>query len=136
MVLKPDNTRRERVEEVVTTAINADAKITTPVNVIFHSIEFLNKKIDSAEYFFSDIKRECSVLYDSEEVKLAKFRTLRNTERQRLAQEDYDYWFEKAEKFYNGYKFYTQEKDYVEGSFLLHQAGLPTESFPEYPDLF
>ncbi len=102
--------------------VRAEVSITTPVSIISHSIQFLNKKIDSSEYFFSDIKKEGCMLYDSGEVKLAKFRKLRNSERAHLAREDYEYWFDQATEFLDLFDYCVHKKNYTFGSFQLHQA--------------
>jgi len=46
--------------------------IKTPVSVIYHSVGQVNYRLKEGRYFFSDIKKEGILLYDSGKVKLAK----------------------------------------------------------------
>lgn len=101
-------------------------KFGTPVNAIYHDIVFINKKLQSNEYFFADIKKEGCVLYNSGEVKLAKVRDIWGKEREKLAQEDYEYWFEKGDEFVKLHSYALNDEMYGKCSFLLHQAA---ESF-------
>ncbi len=97
-------------------------EIRTPVSPIVHDIEYINRHLEKAQYFFSDIKKEGIVLYDSGKWKLNEPRELTNNERYQLAAEDFEYWFSKAKKFFKGFGFYLNNKDYNEAAFLLHQA--------------
>jgi HEPN domain-containing protein len=78
--------------------------------------------LKKAQYFFTDIKKEGVVLYDSGNFQLKEARELLPAERKKLAQEDFSYWFHKAEKLMAGFQFYLDTNDYNEAAFLLHQA--------------
>ena len=65
--------------------------ICTPVSIIVHDIEYINHCLENAQYFFSDIKKQGIILYDSEQVTLTKARQLSNKERYRLAKDDFKY---------------------------------------------
>ena len=60
--------------------------------MIVHDIDFVNRRLSKAQYFFSDIKKEGICLYDSKQFQLKEAKELSNKERQKLAQEDFDYW--------------------------------------------
>lgn len=95
--------------------------IKTPVSAIVHDIGFINRRLSKAQYFFTDIKKEGILLYTSGKYQLTEARELLPEERRKLAQADYDYYFEKAEKFIKLFQFAMSEQDYNEAAFLLHQ---------------
>jgi len=111
-----------RFEREIEEKIEKTEEIKTPVSVIVHDIDFINRRLSKAQYFFSEIKKEGIVLYDSNKFQLKEARELLPAERKKLAQEDFDYWFLKARKLMSGFQFYFQNKDYSEAAFLLHQV--------------
>lgn len=111
-----------RLEREIEEKIEKAEDIGTPVSIIVHDIDFVNRRLSKAQYFFTDIKKEGVILYDSSKFQLKEARELLPAERKKLAQEDFSYWFLKAEKFMSGFRFYFQNKDYSEAAFLLHQA--------------
>jgi hypothetical protein len=46
--------------------------IKTPVSVIYHSVGQVNYRLKEGRYFFSDIKKEGILLYDSGKLKLGR----------------------------------------------------------------
>lgn len=48
----------------------------TPVTVITHDINYVNKRLSEGQYFFADIEKEGIMLYDAATVPLAERRTL------------------------------------------------------------
>jgi uncharacterized protein len=111
-----------RFEREIEEKIEKSESINTPISVIVHDIDFVNRRLSKAQYFFTDIKKQGVILYDSGKFQLKEARELLPAERKKLAQEDFNYWFLKAEKFMSGFQFYFQNKDYSEAAFLLHQA--------------
>jgi uncharacterized protein len=111
-----------RFEREIEEKIEKAEDIKTPVSIIVHDIEFVNKRLRKAQYFFTDIKKEGVVLYDSGKLQLKEARELLPAERKKLAQEDFDYWFKKAENFKEGFEFYFTKEKLNEASFLLHQT--------------
>lgn len=111
-----------RFEREIEEKIEKNEEVKTPVSVIVHDIDFVNRRLNKAQYFFTDIKKEGIVLYDSGKFQLKDIRELLPSERIKLAQEDFNYWFLKAGKFISGFQFYFQNEDYNEAAFLLHQA--------------
>jgi uncharacterized protein len=61
-------------------------------------------------------------LYDSGRHQLNEAKELLPQERKKMAQDDFDYYFEKAEKFYQAFQFMFSEKNYNEAAFMLHQV--------------
>jgi len=87
------------MERTLENIIDEDEAINTPITILVHDIEFVNRRLRKAQYFFSDIKREGVSLYDSERFQLKEAKELSANERQQLAQEDFDYWFSRATGF-------------------------------------
>ena len=100
--------------------------IETEVNIIHHDIHFLNKKISENYYFFTDMAKEGIELYDSGRHELATPGPMTPAEQGQKAQEEFEYWFRKADDFYAGFELLREKKDYSTAAFLLHQA---TESY-------
>lgn len=101
---------------------NKDIDRHTPVQFINEDIKVLNKSLSESRYFFTQIKEEGVVLYDSGKFKLARRRKLNYEEIKQQAQEYFNEKFEQANNYLKGAKFYYSETDYKEASFLLHQA--------------
>lgn len=93
-----------------------------PVQFITIDMKKLNKELKEGRYFYTQIKQEGVILYDSGNHKLARRRKLNFEEIKQQAQEYFDDKFQRANNFLKGAKFYYAETDYKEASFLLHQA--------------
>ncbi len=100
--------------------------IKTPVSVIYHSIRQVNDRLKEGRYFFSDIKKEGILLYDSEKMKLERTRRMNPKKRKKLAQEDFKMWFTSAKQFYSHFESDLKKRWYKIAAFELHQA---TERF-------
>ena len=98
----------------------------TPVTIIAHDINFVNKKLEQSHYFFSDIKKEGIILYDSGQSKLARRRKLDPAERAEIAKADFKQWTKSARVFYRQYENAVRMREYNNAAFQLHQA---TEAF-------
>ena len=97
-------------------------EIHTHPQFINESISELNKALDKSRYFYTDIKKEGVMLYDSGKYKLARRRKLDYTEIAEMAQEYYDNTFNRASQFLTTATF-TLSKDWLNmTSFNLHQA--------------
>jgi uncharacterized protein len=97
-------------------------KFSTHAHPIVHDIDDVNTNLEEGRYFFLDIKREGKLLFDSEMFKLAEPRELTAEERQRMAQADFDYWFDLATRFYRMYELAYEEGDLRNAIFNLNQA--------------
>ncbi len=96
--------------------------------IITHDIEELNKKLSEGQYFFTDIRKEGVLLFDTEKFELVGKRNLSNQAKQRIAQEHFNYWFDKSRLFLGDYnsnldKFKATEntKFLAQSAFHLHQ---------------
>ncbi|TQV88354.1 HEPN domain-containing protein [Aliikangiella coralliicola] len=94
----------------------------TPISLIAEDIEFINRRLTEHQYFYSDIKREGILLFDSGNFELAEPGKFDLQQRKELAEKDFEYWFNNAVKLFKGYHFYFEEEDYKEAVFLLHQV--------------
>lgn len=94
----------------------------TPVQFITDEIKVFNKYIREGRYFYTQIKQEGIVLYDSGNYKLARRRKLNFEEIQQQAQEYFDEKFHKGNVFLKNAVFNYDEKEYKMASFMLHQA--------------
>ncbi|MDD5599933.1 MAG: HEPN domain-containing protein, partial [Victivallaceae bacterium] len=108
------------------TANLKDLGLFTPVSPIYEGAGFVNEKLSEGNYFFSDIKNEGVLLYDSKRKQLARKRKLNLEEIKKQAQDYFDEWFKSAEGFFKQYKHALSDEEYKIAAFLLHQA---TERF-------
>lgn len=94
-----------------------------PVQFISEDMKKLNKYLDESRYFYTQIKQEGVVLYDSGKFKLARRRKLSFGEIKQQAQEYFNDKFESANDFLQIAKVTAYDLDkYIKASFLLHQA--------------
>jgi len=110
----------------VEAAIHHTRTIKTWVTLIVHHVNEVNRDLSMGQYFFTDIKKEGVLLYDSKRFKLAKARKLTTEERKHTAQEDFNYWFTSARHFFDDFESNFQKRRYNKAAFELHQA---TERF-------
>ncbi|MGM5630919.1 HEPN domain-containing protein [Apibacter raozihei] len=94
----------------------------TPVQFINDDIKKLNKDLEEGRYFYTQIKQEGVVLYDSGNFKLARRRKLRYDEIQKQAQEYFEEKFENAANKFKVAHLCYNEKLYKDSIFNLHQA--------------
>ena len=101
--------------------IKEDPEIETPVSLVVDTIHFVNKRLAEGNYFYSDIKKEGIVLYDSGEFKLSEPKSLSGNEQKFLQKRDFDFWFQKAQSFKKDYLHNLEDKEYNNAAFHLHQ---------------
>jgi predicted nucleotidyltransferase/HEPN domain-containing protein len=99
-----------------------------PIALVSESIASVTKGLEKGRYFYTDIKKEGVMLYDSGEFKLPEPRILTLEEQKEIARNDYDCWYPLGYDFLNscisdinGSKY-----NYRKVAFILHQA---TECF-------
>ena len=96
------------------------------VTFVVEPIKYLNQQLENSQYFFSDIKKEGILLYDSGEFTLAEPKDLNSEERKQIAKDDFDQWFPRAIGFIKATNYMLQDNYLNLAAFQLHQA---TESF-------
>ncbi|MDB5231108.1 MAG: polymerase beta domain protein region [Chitinophagaceae bacterium] len=97
-----------------------------PVQVIVHGIDYLNKQLEEGQYFFTDIMKEGTMLFDTHMYTLAEPKELSAKQRANISQMYFDKWFADAVKFFEGVEFYMDKEYLSQAAFLLHQT---TERF-------
>lgn len=60
------------------------------VSAITHDIDYINGKLSEGQYFFSDIQKEGIMLYDAENIPLAKRHELSINEKRSIMQDDFN----------------------------------------------
>jgi len=110
----------------VENTIHGRKAIKTWVTLIVHDLREVNKALKRGQYFFSDIKKEGVLLYDSKRFELAEAQKLSPEERKLTAQQDFNYWFKSARYFFDNFKVNLEKRRYNIAAFELHQA---TERF-------
>jgi HEPN domain-containing protein/predicted nucleotidyltransferase len=118
--------RRLNLWHKVESTIHRTRTIKTWTTLIVHDIEEVNRALRRGHYFFTDIKKEGVLLYDSKRFELAKAQKLSPEERKKTAQEDFNYWFKSARDFFDSFKWNLEKRRYNIAAFELHQA---TERF-------
>jgi uncharacterized protein len=111
-----------KLEREIEEKLDQEPSLKTPISIIVHDVEFVNRRLSKAQYFFSDIKKEGIYLYNSEQFQLKEPKELSGAERQKLAQEDFDCWFEKAKEFAIDFQNAFDRKSCNQAAFMLHQT--------------
>jgi HEPN domain-containing protein len=113
-----------RLENAIGKSLNRfkrSYKSHTPT-IIIESLTRMNQALEKGQYFFSDIKKEGVLLYDSGEFELAEPRQLTRVEISEIAKDDYEQWFIKSIELLKYVKFGISEKILNKAAFDLHQA--------------
>ena len=92
------------------------------LSLIVHDIEDVNQQLEKGFYFFSDVKQEGIMLYDSQRFTLADAKKLSPAERRDYADSCFVEWFGSASRFYDIFEFSKNSDALKEAAFLLHQA--------------
>ncbi|WP_133512843.1 HEPN domain-containing protein [Candidatus Thiosymbion oneisti] len=94
----------------------------TPVSLIAEDIQFVNRRLKKSQYFYIDILREGILLFNSGKFELAEPKEITDLERQNLAKQDFEYWFNSAQDFFDTYQFNFNRQKYSLAAFELHQV--------------
>lgn len=111
-----------KLERDIEDRVEKEESVKTPVSVIVHDIDFVNRRLGRAQYFFTDIKKEGVLLYNSEKFELNEAKELLPAERKKLAQEDFNYWFNSAQEFSESFQFNFKKGSLSIAAFELHQV--------------
>lgn len=93
-----------------------------PINLIVHTLDEVNRALVEGQYFFTDIKREGVLLYQSDKWELKEPGNLTATERRAIAEEHYEVWFESSVEFFDQHKYAFRKEKLKIAAFELHQA--------------
>jgi HEPN domain-containing protein/predicted nucleotidyltransferase len=114
--------RATRMLDAVDDMYYQDQDLQTPVEFIHENIKRLNEYIEAGRYFYTQIKEEGIVLYDSEKFTLAEQRPLHFDEIKQQAEEYFEDKFGRASSFFRSAMHGYDDKDYRIVSFYLHQT--------------
>lgn len=92
------------------------------VQPLFVTINTVNQALEENQYFYSDIKKEGIVLYNSGRFDFASFKGLSATRRREIAEEDFEEWFTSAKRFFENFQFNVERGYLQEASFMLQQS--------------
>jgi len=94
----------------------------TPINIISHSIDYINQGLAFGQYFFTDIVNEGILLHNSGSNDFVEPKELSAQEEKEKAHDYFDIWFESAETFLDlAEQCFKREKLKI-GMFQLHQS--------------
>lgn len=97
-------------------------RVRQPLNILVHTLDDVNKFLIQGHYFFTDIKQQGIVLYESDKRELAEAGNLTQQEYKAIAEEHYEVWFESSKEFYFQYNNAVNALYYKNAAFQLHQA--------------
>jgi predicted nucleotidyltransferase/HEPN domain-containing protein len=89
---------------------------------VIEPIDYVNSELGKGQYFFSDIKKEGILLYDSGEFELVEPRILSEKEIRYIARQDYIHWSDKVEESSLRFRTLFDAKKYNGAAFDLHQV--------------
>jgi predicted nucleotidyltransferase/HEPN domain-containing protein len=92
------------------------------IQLIIENISYVNSNLEEKQYFFTDIKREGKILFNSGKHKLADSKELTPLRRREIAEDDFKMWFNMANDFYGQYKHAFSDYKYRIASFNLQQT--------------
>ncbi len=99
-----------------------ELNLPTPVNPIFHGIDFINTELRDGNYFFADIKQEGVLLFSTTRYHLDEKQPKSPAEQQAKAQKYFDGWFSSANVFLKLFNYAFKDEHLKEAAFELHQA--------------
>lgn len=91
-------------------------------HIVIESIGRVNEALEKSQYFFSDIKKEGVVLYDSGEFKLSSPKELSESQKEEITKANFEHWFDGANGFLLDCNNAIARGDYKKALFYLHQA--------------
>jgi predicted nucleotidyltransferase/HEPN domain-containing protein len=97
-------------------------RVRQPLNILVHTLEDVNNALIQGQYFFTDIKQQGIVLYESDTRELAEPGNLTPQEYKAIAEEHYEVWYGSSKTFYIHYETSINIPDYRNAAFQLHQA--------------
>ena len=92
------------------------------VQLIVEQIDFVNSNLEEKQYFFTDIKREGKVLFNSGKYKLADSKEPTPIRRREIAEEDFEQWFKISKGAIRNYKHSFEHKDFGWAAFHIQQV--------------
>ena len=97
-------------------------KLKAPVNILVHTHDEVNEKLQQGHYFFTDIQKEGIQLYQYNNSQLAEPGELNPAEAKAIAEKHYAQWFESANEFFDTSQDDLKKQRLKKAAFELHQA--------------
>jgi predicted nucleotidyltransferase len=97
-------------------------KLSADPRILTHDIEELNNKLSVGQYFYSDIRREGIVLFDTGNSKFVDRRKLSDEELKKFRMEYFEHWFTNAANFLKTFNLMFAEQQFANAAFHLHQS--------------
>ncbi len=97
-------------------------QVRPPLNVLVHTLDEVNSALVQGQYFFTTIKREGIILYESDNRELAEAGDLSPAESKVIAERYYQQWFGSANSFYKRFSIALSDGETKMAAFQLHQA--------------
>lgn len=97
-----------------------------PLNILVHTLGEVNEALIKGQYFFTDIRKEGRVLYETDKRELAEAGNLTPEEYKAIAEKHFEQWFDSAKEFLIDYQACLERGNLLKAAFELHQA---TERF-------
>jgi uncharacterized protein len=94
----------------------------TILSLIVLDIKDVNQQLEKGFYFFTDVKREGVILYDSKRFALAQEKDRSPEERLEQARAWFTDWFAEADDFLEGFDDFVAKGKWKPAAFMLHQA--------------
>ncbi len=101
-------------------------QVRPPLNILVHTLVEVNNALAQSQYFFTDIRREGIILYESDNRRLAEAGDLTPEEFKAIAEKYYQQWFVSAGEFLDTSFDDIKKQRFNKSAFELHQA---TERF-------
>ncbi len=92
------------------------------VQTLVIPVGVVNKALEENQYFYSDIKKEGIVLYNSGRFDFATFKKLSPTRRREIAEADFQEWFGDANESWKLFDYCIKENLLRKASFNLQQT--------------
>jgi predicted nucleotidyltransferase/HEPN domain-containing protein len=102
--------------------IARDPAVARPVNIIVHSLDEVNQALTRGEYFWVDIARDGSAIYELPCHPLATPKPLTPADAHRMAKEYFDHWLPSVDAFVRGANYAIGDGDLNKAAFDFHQA--------------
>lgn len=121
LIVTADKEKKEAIEaEFLNTYKFKD--VVTLVQLVVETIDTVNRHLENKQFFYTDVKNEGKILYDSGRCKFAEAKTFTITERRKEAEADFNKWYTSAFQFHENSKFNIEKKWYQIAAFHLQQA--------------
>ncbi len=119
IVTKENRIKDYELEDII---INKTQQYKVPVNLQIHEIDYINKGLQFAQYFFTDILKEGILLYDSGTVQFSDIVELSPMEEKKVAENYFRIWYNRYQEFFIDATHAFKRNSFNKAIFELHQA--------------